>query len=143
MLRFMDPFEELERSLQGVGSRWRSGIMPMDAFEKDGTYTLRFDLPGVDPADVDLTVEDQTLTVTAERTFEDNVGVNWLLRERPTGRHSRQVRLSDRVDTSKVEATYNAGVLMVTLPMREEAKPRKVEISGESNREAIEATTAS
>lgn len=141
MVRFMDPFEELERSLHSMGGRWRSGIMPMDAFEKDGLYTLRFDLPGVDPDKIDLTVEDQMLTVTAERSFEDNVGVNWLLRERPTGTHSRQIRLGDRVDTSQVDASYDAGVLRVTLPMREEAKPRKVQISASSSREAIEATT--
>lgn len=141
MLRFMDPFDELERTLSSMNGRWRSGIMPMDAFEKDGTYTLRFDLPGVDPEKVDLTVENNLLTVTAERSFEDNVGVNWLLRERPTGIHSRQVRLGDRVDTSEVNASYHAGVLEVTLPMREEAKPRKVEIASTA-REAIEASVS-
>lgn len=142
MLRMMDPFDELEKTLHAMNGRWRSGIMPMDAFEKDGLYTLRFDLPGVDPERVDLTVEDQTLTVTAERTFEDNVGVNWLLRERPTGTHSRQIRLGDRVDTTEVRASYTAGVLEVTLPMREEAKPRKVAVET-SSREALEASVAS
>lgn len=141
MFRFTDPFDEMERMLTSAGGRWRSGVMPMDAFEKDGTYTLRFDLPGVDPDRLDLTVEDNTLTVTAERTLEDTVGVNWLLRERPTGIHSRQIRLSDRVDTTQVDASYRDGVLVVTLPMREEAMPRKVEIQA-SRREAIEATSA-
>lgn len=142
MFRFMDPFDELERTMASMGGRWRSGIMPMDAFEKDGTYTLRFDLPGVDPDRIDLTVEDNTLTVTAERTFEDTVGVNWLMRERPTGTHSRQVRLGERVNTTEVHAAYTAGVLEVTLPMREEAKPRKVAIEASKN-EAIEASVAS
>ncbi len=140
MFRFMDPFDELERTLNT--GRWRSGIMPMDAFEKDGTYTLRFDLPGVDPDNVDLTIEKGMLTVTAERTFEDTVGVNWLMRERPTGIHSRQVRLGDRVDTTEVHASYENGVLQVTLPMRAEAKPRKIEISA-SAPEAIEASVGS
>lgn len=142
MLRFMDPFDELERTLNSAAGRWRSGIMPMDAFEKDGIYTLRFDLPGVDPEKVDLTVEKGMLTVTAERIFEDTVGVNWLLRERPTGIHSRQVRLGDRVDTSEVHAAYENGVLEVTLPMRAEAKPRKIEITA-SAPEAIEASVGS
>lgn len=142
MLRFMDPFDELERTLNAASGRWRSGIMPMDAFEKDGTYTLRFDLPGVDPEKVDLTIEKGMLTVTAERTFEDTVGVNWLMRERPTGIHSRQVRLGDRVDTSDVQASYENGVLEVTLPMRAEAKPRKIEITA-SAPEAIEASVGS
>lgn len=138
MFRFMDPFDELERTLHAASGRWRSGVMPMDAFEKDGTYFLRFDLPGVDPDNVDLTVEKGTLTVTAERTLEDTVGVNWLLRERPTGIHSRQIRLGDRVDTSHVHASYENGVLEVTLPMRADAKPRKIEIAA-SAPDAIEA----
>lgn len=138
MLRFADPFEELERAMTQFGGRWRGGIMPMDAFEKDGTYTLRFDLPDVDPADVDLTVENNTLTVAAVRRSVDDENVNWLLRERPTGTHSRQVRLSENLDTGRVEASYDSGVLTVTVPMREESKPRKVAIQSEQ-REAIEA----
>lgn len=101
----------------------------MDAFEHDGMYTLRFDLPGVSPADVDLTVEGQVLTVTAERPLEEIADVTWLLRERPAGTHRRDVRLGDRLDTSRVNASHENGVLTVTIPMREEAKPHKVAIS--------------
>ncbi len=136
MLRFPDPFEELERAMTQFGGRWRGGIMPMDAFEKDGQYTLRFDLPDVDPEHVDLTVENNTLTVTASRRNEDTDEVNWLLRERPTGQHSRQVRLAETLDTGKVAANYDNGVLTVRLPMREESKPRKVSIQADK-REAI------
>lgn len=136
MLRFPDPFEELERAMTQFGGRWRGGIMPMDAYEQDGHYTLRFDLPGVDPDAVDLTVENQTLTVTASRRSEDLDDVNWLLRERPTGQHSRQVRLGETLDTGKVDASYENGVLTVTIPMREESKPRKVSIQAKE-REAI------
>lgn len=136
MLRFPDPFEELERAMNQFGGRWRGGIMPMDAYEKNGTYTLRFDLPDVDPDDVDLTVENSILTVTASRRRQDDEEVNWLLRERPTGTHSRQVRLADNLDTASVTASYENGVLTVTVPMREDAKPRKVSITAEQ-REAI------
>lgn len=130
MMRFTDPFEEMDRMLSSFGGRWRGGIMPMDAFEHDGVYTLRFDLPGVDPDNVDLMVEGNVLTVTAERPAETTEDVTWLLRERPSGTHRREVRLGERLDTGKVDASYDNGVLTVTIPMREEAKPHKVSISG-------------
>ena len=133
-VRFMDPFEEMDRMMSGFGGRWRGGIMPMDAFEKDGVFTLRFDLAGVDPADVDLTVEGNVLTVTADRaTEETDDAVTWLLRERPSGQHRREVRLGDRLDASKVDASHHNGVLTVTIPMREEAKPQKISISPRSS----------
>ena len=128
VLRFMDPFEELDQFLSTRGSGWRGALMPMDAFEKDGMYTLRFDLPGVDPDHVELMVENNVLTVTADRKLEDTEGANWLLRERPTGTHSRQVRLGERLDTGSVHASYDQGVLTVTLPIRKEAKPHRVAI---------------
>ena len=129
MLRFTDPFDEIDRMLASRGGRWRGGIMPVDAYEKDGIYTLRFDLPGVDPDHVDLTVENQVLTVTAESPGEDEESVTWLLRERPSGSHRREVRLGVRFDAGAVEANFVNGVLTVTIPMREEAKPHKVSIS--------------
>ena len=128
MLR-MDPFEEVDRMLNTFGGRWRGGMMPLDAFEKDGMYTLRFDVPGVDPDTVDLTVEGNVLTVTAERPQEEIEDVTWLLRERPSGMHRREVRLGDRLDTSNVTASYDNGVLTVAIPMRAEARPHKVSIT--------------
>jgi len=132
MVRFMDPFEEMDRMMASFGGRWRGGIMPMDACEKDGVYTLRFDLPGVSPDDVDLTVEGNLLTVTAERATEETEDATWLLRERPAGTHRREVRLGDRLDTAMVNASHENGVLTVTIPMREEAKPHKVSIASGS-----------
>jgi HSP20 family protein len=72
MLRFTDPFEDVNRMLSSFGGRWRGGIMPLDAYEKDGVYTLRFDLPGVDPDKVDVTVEGNILTVTAESPVDED-----------------------------------------------------------------------
>ena len=129
VLRFTDPFEGLDQFLGSGGGGWRGGLMPMDAFEKEGLYTLKFDLPGVDPDHVDLMVEDSILTVKADRKLEDTEGANWLMRERPTGTHSRQVRLGERLDTGNVHASYDQGVLTVTLPIREEAKPHRVAIT--------------
>ena len=139
MTRFTDPFDEMDRMLATMGGRWRGGQMPLDAFEKDGLYTLKFDLPGVSNEDIDLTVENKTLTVKAQRSFEDTVGVNWMLRERATGIHSRTVRLGDRLDTAQVAASYDEGVLTVTIPVKDEAKPHKVEVTSSSTTEAIEA----
>jgi HSP20 family protein len=129
MLRFTEPLDDMDRLLSSFGGRWRGGIMPVDAYEKDGVYTLRFDLPGVDPANVDLTVEGNVLTVTAESPADDEDRVTWLLRERPSGSHRREVRLGEHVDAGAVEANFDNGVLTVTIPMREEAKPHKVVIS--------------
>jgi len=141
MARFIDPFEEMDRMLAAAANRTRAGVMPLDAYEKDGVYTLRFDLAGVDPEKIDVTVEDKVLTVRAERLFEDTVGANWMLRERPTGTHSRQVRLGDSLDPGKVHAAYAEGVLTVTLPVREEAMPRKIEVTSHKQ-EALEASVS-
>jgi HSP20 family protein len=138
MLRFTDPFDELDRVVSSLGGRWRGGIMPVDAYERDGTYTLRFDLPGVDPDKIDLTVEGDVLTVTAESPTDEEEGATWLLRERPSGSHRREVRLGQHLDAGAVEAGINNGVLTVTIPMREEAKPHKVAISSGSPREIAE-----
>ena len=143
MTRFiMDPFEEMDRMLSSMGTSWRGGRMPLDAFEKDGVTTLRFDLPGVDADDLDITVENQVLTVKAQRTFEDNVGANWMLRERPTGIHSRSVRLGDRLDAGKVAASYDNGVLTISIPIREEAKPQKIDVAVTTSPDAIEASAS-
>ena len=135
MMRFTDPFDEMDRAF---GGRRRGGIMPMDAYEKDGVYTLRFDLPGVDPGDVDLTVEGNVLTVTAESPAEDDDGVTWMLRERPAGTHRREVRLGERLDGANVNANFDNGVLTVTIPMREETRPQKVSISSEKTGSRLE-----
>ena len=129
MARFVDPFEEMDRMLARAGSRWRGGVMPLDAFEKDGQYVLRFDVPGVQRDKIDVTVEDQVLTVTVERTMEDTVGANWMLRERPTGINSRQVRLGESLDAGAIAASYNEGILTIVIPIKEEAKPQKIEVA--------------
>ena len=143
MARFVDPFEEMDRMFGQFGGRWRAGgLMPMDAFEQDDVYTLRFDLPGADPDAVDVTVEHGLLTVTAERPVEKTEGVNWLVRERPTGTHSRQVRLGDRLDIESIGADYDQGVLTVTIPIRPEAKPQKISIRGGPEAQSIDASTS-
>ena len=127
-MRFFDPFAEIDRMMQGAPAHG-SGTMPMDVFERDGDYMVRFDLPGIDPDDISLTVENGVLTVTVERPWEDTSDVNWLVRERPAGKHSRQLRLGRNLDASAMKASYDNGVLSVLIPTREEAKPFSVEIA--------------
>ena len=94
MARFVDPLAEFDRIFGGLQGRGGVGaMMPMDIYERDGVYTLRFDLAGAEADNVDVTVENSLLTVQAVRPEEDTEGVNWLVRERPTGTHSRQIRL--------------------------------------------------
>lgn len=138
MARYVDPFAEIDRMFGELEGRNRLGaMMPMDIYERDGVFTLRFDLAGAEPDNVDVTVENSMLTVKAVRPEEDTEGVNWLVRERPTGTHSRQVRLGPDLDPGSIEANYEAGVLTVTIARRPEAQPQKISIkSGE--REGIE-----
>ncbi len=99
----------------------------------------RLDLPGVDPASIELTVEKDVLTVRADRQVTAGEGSEWLVNERPQGSFSRQLSLGEALDTEHIEASYDEGVLTVTVPVAEAAKPRKVEIGG-GGAKAIEAT---
>ena len=103
--------------------------MPMDAVRRESEILLRFDLPGVDPETIDVTVDRGVLTVRAQRTEERAEKENWVIRERVTGTFSRRIGLSDAADAGHIEASYHDGVLTVRVPLAEQAKPRKVEIT--------------
>jgi HSP20 family protein len=102
--------------------------MPLDGIRRENDVLLRFDVPGIDPESIEVTVDHGVLTVGAKREEETDEGQRFFVRERPTGSFTRRVRLSDRLDASAVEANYRNGVLEVRVPLAEEAKPRKVEI---------------
>jgi HSP20 family protein len=140
MLMRFDPFRELDRLSQApwAGSR---PVMPMDAYRRNGDFVVHFDLPGVDPATIDLTVEKNVLTVTAERQFTKQEGDEVTVSERPQGRFSRQLFLGESLDPEKIKANYDQGVLTLHIPVAERAKPRKVEISAGSP-EAVEVTSS-
>jgi HSP20 family protein len=144
MLMRWDPFRELDRlTQQAFGSIARIPVMPMDAFRHGDQFVVRFDLPGVDPSSIDLTVEKNVLTVTAERSgWQLQEGEELFVSERPQGRFSRQLFLGEGLDTDHVQAAYDNGVLTVTIPVTEEAKPRKVEITAGGAAKAIEASSA-
>jgi HSP20 family protein len=142
MLLRTDPFQLFDRLSREVFSQplgITTGWMPMDAVRRDGHLEVAFDLPGIDPASVDLTVERNVLTIKAERHWEPLEGDQVLFRERPQGSFTRQLTLSDAVDLDKVEARYENGVLLVTIPVAEAAKPHRIEIKA-GNAKAITAT---
>ncbi|HTT53879.1 MAG TPA: Hsp20/alpha crystallin family protein [Streptosporangiaceae bacterium] len=131
LLTTFDPFtRDFDRMVdRAFGPAWRNGsAMPMDAVRTEDGLVLRFDLPGIDPASIDVTVDRGVLTVGAKRTEEHAEGEKPFIRERITGTFSRRVRLGDAADAAKVEAGYQDGVLTVRVPLAETAKPRKVEI---------------
>jgi len=130
LLRF-DPFQtfdRLSRELLSHPTGGGFGWMPMDAWRRGDVVEVAFDLPGIDPGTVDLTVEQNVLTVKAERRWQPDEGLQFFVRERPQGTFTRQIVLSDAVDLDKVEARYEDGVLFVTAPVAETAKPHKIEI---------------
>ena len=140
MLMRFDPFRELDRLTQAPwgGSR---PVMPMDAYRRNGDFVVHFDLPGIDPGTIDLTVEKNVLTVAAERRFAKQEGDEITVSERPQGRFSRQLFLGESLDPDRIKANYDQGVLTLHIPIAERAKPRKVEISSGSA-EAVEVTTS-
>lgn len=135
-----DPLREMERLANSFFDAGRRGPrqMPMDLYRDGDHYVLSADLPGIDPGSVDIDVDGQLLTIRAERTLSAGDGVKWITRERSSGSFLRQLSLGQGVDTEKISAKYSGGVLSVTIPVSEKAKPRKIEISTESEAPAIE-----
>ncbi|GAB2642637.1 Hsp20/alpha crystallin family protein [Kribbella swartbergensis] len=136
MLMRTDPFRELDRFAQQVfggqtpGTWSRPTPMPMDAYRHGDKYVVAFDLPGVSPDAIDLDVERNVLTVKAERRpAELGEGVEMQVAERPLGVFSRQLFLGDTLDAEHIEASYESGVLTLKIPVAEQAKPRKIEIT--------------
>jgi HSP20 family protein len=115
-------------------------VLPMDAYSHDGQLVLHFDMPGIDPATIDLTVEKNVLTVSAERHYAKAEGDVVFVAERPQGRFSRRLRLSDSFDLDGIEAGYEHGVLTLSVPVSEKTKARKITVSG-NGAPAIEAET--
>jgi HSP20 family protein len=134
MLMRTDPFRELDRLSQqlfGQNGTWsRPAVMPMDAYRDGEQFVVHFDLPGVDPSSVELNVERNVLTVKAERVPSYGDDIELQVAERPRGVFSRQLFLGDTLDADHVEASYDAGVLTLRIPIAEKAKPRKIEITG-------------
>jgi HSP20 family protein len=143
LLRTTDPFRDFDRltsQLLGttLGTTNRPAVMPMDAWREGDVFHLEFDLPGVATESIDLDVERNVLTVRAER-LTHNGDWEMLASDRPRGLFSRQLVLGDNLDLDQIEANYDAGVLRLTIPVAERAKPRKIEVGAGSEPAAIEA----
>ncbi|MEU3502391.1 Hsp20/alpha crystallin family protein [Streptomyces hundungensis] len=141
MLMRTDPFRELDRlaqQLTGTGTWTRPSVMAMDAYRAGDEYIVAFDLPGVSADAIDIDVERNMLTVKAERrpvTKADDAQME--LTERPLGVFSRQLVLADTLDTERIKADYDAGVLTLRIPIAERAKPRKISIDAQPARKEI------
>ena len=142
MVRF-DPFREIEQFANGWLDEpcWRSRWAAMDAFRSGDSYQVRLDLPGIDEDSLEVTAENNTLTVRARRDMDAPKGAEFVMRERPVGAFTRQMVLGDGLDVEKVSAGYRNGVLTVTIPVAEHAKPRRIPIArpADGDRKVIEA----
>jgi HSP20 family protein len=129
MLVRSDPFRELDRLYQQMpGTATRPAAMPMDAYRSGDSFYVRFDLPGVRPELITLTVEHNVMTVRAERIPEQSDDTEMIVIERPSGTFSRQVFLGNALDADRITADYTAGVLTLTIPVRESAKPHSIPV---------------
>lgn len=135
-----DPFQEMDRIFGSLatGARQQSTALPMDLFLTGDHYVLALDMPGVDPGTIDVSVEDRTLTVRAERTQRSGSDVQWLVRERPAGTFARQLTVGRGLALDQISASYADGVLSLTIPVAEDAKPRKIEVSHSGDATSIE-----
>ncbi|BCJ62604.1 Hsp20/alpha crystallin family protein [Micromonospora endophytica] len=134
MLMRTDPFREIDRlAEQFLGTTSRPAVMHMDAYRDGDYFYAAFDLPGVDPDSIDCTVQRNVLTVRAERRRPAGDTVELVAAERPMGVFSRQLFLGDTLDTDKLEAGYDNGVLTLRIPVAERAKPRRVTVTATGN----------
>ncbi|MTE17343.1 Hsp20/alpha crystallin family protein [Nocardia aurantiaca] len=140
MLMRTDPFRDLDRLTQQVfGTPARPAVMPMDAWRDGDEFFVEFDLPGIDPDSLDLDVERNVVTVRASRP-ELDPGRSMIAAERTRGVFSRQLFLGENLDTDQIRADYRDGVLRLSIPIAEKAKPRKIEITrAEPDHQAINA----
>lgn len=143
MLRF-DPFRDIDRLTEQLlgspaGSARTPRFMPLDLYRSGDYYVLHADLPGVDPGSVDVSVDSGTLTITAQRSAHNEADVQWVSSERFTGTFQRQISLSEGLDPEGISATYENGVLTVTLPVARAAKPRRIQVDAGGRRESITA----
>lgn len=143
MANTFDPFRELDRLFSGLtlpASAPRT--MPMDLYRAGDHYVLNADLPGIDPGGVDVNVDGHQLTIRAERSANNPEGAQWLVNERNHGTYVRQLSLGDGLNVEGITATYDNGVLTLTIPVSESAKPRKIDVVSGTKTEAITATTS-
>jgi HSP20 family protein len=138
MLMRTDPFRDLDRLTNAMlGSATRPSTLPMDAYRDQSTFVVQLEIPGVDADSIDLTVEQNVLTVHAERKPAFGHESERIVGERTYGVFSRQLFLGDTLDADHLSADYEAGVLTIKIPVAEQAKPRKITIGSSGGRRSI------
>ncbi len=116
-------FDRLARYASG-----QSVGMPLDVVRHENDVTLRLDVPGIDPEQLEVTVDRGILTISGKREEERTENDKFFVRERTMGTFARRVRLPESLNAEAVEASYGHGVLEVRIPVLEQAKPRKIEV---------------
>jgi HSP20 family protein len=129
----LDPYRELDRLFQTFTGESATVFAPVDAYRVDDNYVVEFDLPGVDPSSIDVTVERNVLSVKAERKLNRANGSDVVLAERFAGSYHRSIYLGSELDSERVQASYSDGVLRLVIPIADAAKPRKISVSHEGN----------
>ncbi|AYD89082.1 Hsp20/alpha crystallin family protein [Actinomyces sp. 2119] len=139
-----DTFRDLDRWLTNGPVRTPASVgLPLDLYREGEHFVARIDLPGVDPSTIDVDVEERTLTIRAERPANTAKDIQWLAHERPSGTFARQLTLGYGLALDRISAEYADGVLTLTIPVAEEAKPRKIEVTHASpDHRVIEADQA-
>ena len=140
MVLTFDPFREIDRVAgQMLASAGGTAAMPLDLYRSGDHFVLHCDLAGADPGSVAVNVDGRVLTIRAERSARTDSEVQWVRRERSTGTFERRVTLGDGLDLDRISATWQDGVLTLTIPVAEAAKPRRIEIARERERQVIDA----
>lgn len=142
-LRRWEPFNELRRMEDALDRMWggffrparylrpwaEEWALPLDIHQTEDSVVVKAPIPGVKPEDVEVTIEGNTLTVRGESKASEEVKEeDYILRERRYGAFHRSVTLPARLDTDKAGASYEHGVLTLSIPRREEAKPRSIKV---------------
>lgn len=139
MLLRTDPFRNWERLFEQTAAS--SLAAAMDAYRLGDVITVEFDLPGVDPADIEVQIERGELRVSAQRRRSLPEGAQWIVNERGDATVSRRLLLGDTLDVEHVDAEYRDGVLTLRIPLHEAAKPRKVAVRRSDAGDAMAAIT--
>ena len=141
MLMRFDPFRDFDRVFEQAFGEARQATMPLDAYRHGDTFVVHLDLPGVDPGSIDIALEKNVLSISAERHWQAVEGDQVVANERRQGSYRRELFLSDGLDAENIHASYEHGVLTVTIPIAERAKPRKIEVASGGGQQAIETAT--
>ena len=141
-----DPFRELDRALSGLAETSGPRSLPIDLYRQGDSYVIDVDIPGVDPKSIDVDVDGRQLSISAERKPEvteqsgTTDGVQWIRNERTTGSYLRQLQLGDGLDLDRIQAHAENGVLTLTIPVSEQAKPRKISVDASTEHPEVSVT---